>query len=181
MIQENQPLEIWKDIPGYEGYYQVSNYGRVKSLERLVYNKRRGNDFIRERILKQHINRYCFVILSKDNIQINKTVHRLVAEAFIPNPFNLPEVNHNNPNGNKTDNRAWMLEWSTKESNNEHAMINNLKPKGEVHGKSKLTEKQVLEIREIGSNKTLKEIADIYGVKSPCINKILLRKTWTHI
>lgn len=176
-----QPLEIWKDIPNYEGYYQVSNYGRVKSLERWISHSRRKKDFVRERILKQHINRYCFVVLSKDNFQINKTVHRLVAEVFIPNPLNLPEVNHNNDFGDKTDNRSWMLEWSTKKDNDNHAKRNNLKPKGQSHGKAKLTEKDILEIREIGKNKTLTEIANIYNVQFACIDKILKRKTWIHI
>ncbi len=181
MTNTNQPLEIWKDIPNYEGYYQVSNYGRVKSLERWVLHSRRGKDFVRERILKQHINRYCFVVLSKDNFQINKTVHRLVAEAFIPNPLNLPEVNHNNDFGDKTDNRSWMLEWSTKKDNNDHALENNLKPKGENHGRAKLTEENVFEIRKILGTKTVSEIARDYNVKPACINKIINGINWKHI
>jgi len=185
MTNINQQIEIWKDIVGYEGYYQISNLGRVKSLERWVAHKRRGRDFVRERILKQWVNKYCFVILCKNNFTTNKTVHRLVAIAFIPNPLNLPEVNHKmSENGevpNKTDNRSWMLEWSTQEDNNDHALKNNLKPKGQSHGKSKLTEKQVLEIRAIGRTKSLSKIATIYKVQPACVNKILNRKTWTHI
>lgn len=181
MKNTNQPLEIWKDIVGYEGYYQVSNYGRVKSLERCVTHSRKGKEFIRERILKQHINKYCFVVLSKNGFTTNKTVHRLVAIAFIPNPLNLPEVNHNNPDGDKTDNREWMLNWADREGNNTHAMENNLKPKGIEHGRSKLTEKDVLEIRKIGNSQTLEKTAELYNVQFACINKILARKTWKHL
>jgi len=181
MTNTNQQIEIWKDVAGYEGYYQVSNWGRVKSLERWVPHKRRGKDFVRERILKQWINRYCFVVLSLNGKQTSKTVHRLVAEAFIPNPENKPEVNHKGKVPDKTDNRVWMLEWATKKENTDHALENNLKPKGQNHGIAKLTEKQVLEIRHIGKSETLAKLAEKYGVQCACIDKILKRRTWNHI
>lgn len=76
--------EIWKDIQGYEGLYQVSNLGRVKRLKFI-----NGTTFFdREIILKQSLNKrgYCFISLSKRNIKCSKTVHRLVSQAFIPNP-----------------------------------------------------------------------------------------------
>jgi hypothetical protein len=181
MKKQKQPLEIWKDIAGYEGYYQVSNYGRVKSLERWVPHVRRGKDFVREIILKQHVKRYCFVVLSKDGFTTNKSVHRLVAIAFIPNPDNLPQVNHNNPEGDKTDNRSWMLNWTDHDGNNNHAMENDLKPKGINHGRAKLTENDILRIREIGNSQTLEKTAELYNVQYACISKILARKTWKHL
>ena len=97
--------EIWKDIEGYEGLYQVSNLGRVKSFPR------KGTHTTKERILKltKSNKNYVIVILKNNYIQKAKSVHRLVAEAFIPNPNNLPQVNHKDENklNNKVDNLEW--------------------------------------------------------------------------
>lgn len=102
--------EIWKDISGYEGLYQVSNLGRVKSLENRSNHKK-------EKILASHIrNQYYGVTLYKDSHYKNYTIHRLVAEAFIPNPDNLPEVNHKDEN--KLNNYVDNLEWCTRQYNN---------------------------------------------------------------
>ena len=100
--------EIWKDIPEYEGLYQVSNLGNIKSLE-----KSKGWCKIKEKTLKLRIDKdgYYRVILSKNSKPKMFLVHRLVAQAFIPNPNNLPEINHKNEI--KTDNRVENLEWCT--------------------------------------------------------------------
>jgi len=105
--------EIWKDIPGYEGYYQVSNIGRVKSLSRKVYN-REGYHISKERILKQHSNKggYRRTRLLKNGIFKTLFVHRLVALAFIPNPNKYPDINHKdeNPSNNCVENLEWCTE-----------------------------------------------------------------------
>ena len=105
--------EIWKDIKGYEGLYQVSNLGRVKSLERYdSYNKK-----VDEKILKTKENLgYIYVNLHKNGIQKGYKVHRLVAEAFIPNPDNKPCIDHINTI--VTDNRVENLRWCTYSENN---------------------------------------------------------------
>lgn len=104
--------EIWKDIKGYEGLYQVSNFGRIKSLERFTDHKSTGIVLQKEKIIKQRINYgYCYVNLCKESKIKGFRVHRLVAEAFIPNPNSLKQVNHKNEI--KTDNRVENLEWCT--------------------------------------------------------------------
>ena len=116
--------EAWKDIIGFEGLYQVSSLGRIRSLDRFVYNSRAisGKRPIKSQIIKQSIQRngYANVHLSKEGKGINVLVHRAVAKAFIPNPNNLPAVDHidtdktNNNGSNKHFNQ------STKQRFNQH-------------------------------------------------------------
>ena len=112
--------EVWRDVKGYEGLYQVSNMGRVKSLGR----KDRFGRVIKERILEPAVthNGYLRVGLHVDGKRKMLRVHRLVCEAFHENPDNKSEVNH--VNENKTDNRACNLEWSTRRENINHGSRN---------------------------------------------------------
>ena len=108
--------EIWKDIEGYEGKYQVSNLGRVKSLSRLKYMGSSGYRLMPERILKEADKKgYKTVVLCNENGHRNICVHKLVALSFIPNPFNLPQVNHIDEN--KSNNAVSNLEWVTAKEN----------------------------------------------------------------
>ncbi|MFG6426059.1 MAG: HNH endonuclease [Muribaculaceae bacterium] len=116
---EVQHEEIWRDIEGYEGLYQVSSHGRVKSMDKPMFygdsdNVKNHECSIRaSRILKGRMkkNGYIQIGLSKDGIQRTFTVHRLVAQAFIPNPTHHPYVNHKDEN--KINNHADNLEWCT--------------------------------------------------------------------
>jgi len=115
--------EEWKDIEGYEGFYQVSNLGRVKSVERETYS---GHNYSVRRIEKERIlpgykvkNGYLYQTLLKNGVMKTFKLHRLVAQAFIPNPYNKPQVNH--INGDKTNNSVYNLEWVTRKENLRHA------------------------------------------------------------
>lgn len=109
--------ETWKDIKGYEGLYQVSDKGKVRSLDRNV--RRNGNTYksLKGRLIKQHKydNGYLFVTLSKNGKYKQFLVHRLVGVAFIENNEQKPEINHKNEI--KTDNRVENLEWVTRREN----------------------------------------------------------------
>jgi hypothetical protein len=107
--------EIWKDIEGYEGYYQVSNLGRVKSLRRKTKSGNGGFKYIRERILRPGNGEYLTTPLVKNGVQKTHYVHRLVAIAFIPNPENKMDVNHKD--FNKKNNNVGNLEWTTRKEN----------------------------------------------------------------
>jgi hypothetical protein len=123
--------EVWKDIEGYEGQYQVSNLGNVKSLNRFVYQlDRSGKPSIsnyKGRVLKfgHRKNGYLYIVLSKNNKQKKENIHRLVAKAFIPNPLNKPQVNHKD--GNKKNNLIGNLEWNTMSENHKHAFRTGLR------------------------------------------------------
>ena len=108
--------EIWKPIEGFEGYYQISNMGRVKSLERTVRNSR-GCRTVAERILNPQSNSkgYLYVNLYKDGKMKRCRVNRLVAQAFLPNPDNLPCINHKDEN--KQNNCMDNLEWCSRSYN----------------------------------------------------------------
>lgn len=173
-------MEIWKDIVGYEGFYQVSNLGKIKGLDRFVSSSHNCKRLVKGKIIKPTI-RVCYhkVCLSKPNQIWQVSVHRLVALHFIENPENKPQVNHKN--GIKTDNRVDNLEWCTTFENRQHAFDTGLQKaiKGEKHYISKLTEKDVLDIRK--SSLLQRELSLIYGVHRVCISQVKLRKTWKHI
>ena len=138
----NDLKEEWRDIKGYEGLYQISNIGRIKScnklsLDREIYKNNNVKQFSKSFILKFEKNKgYNYVHLFKNGVRKRMAVHRLVAEAFIPNPGNKPEVDHINTI--RDDNRVENLHWVTPKENMENPLTKEkrktIKPTGRPKG-----------------------------------------------
>lgn len=137
MDVKNTPIEVWRPVVGYEGRYEVSNLGRVKSLESVVSGRLRNIYHSPDRILKpiKHRCGYLFVhLVSESKAKNKRLIHRLVAEAFIDNPNNHPQVNHKDEN--KQNNLVFVdkdgtidfeksnLEWCTRSYNINHGTRN---------------------------------------------------------
>lgn len=156
-------MEVWKEIEGYEGHYQISNKGNVVSIKNSE-----------PLLIKQqnHSSGYKQVKLCKPKAISIQKVHRLVAKAFIDNPENKPQVNH--INGVKTDNRAENLEWNTALENTRHAFENGLvNVYGENHRTSKLTDKEAEFILNNYKSFTLSELSIRFKVSEACVRDII--------
>lgn len=178
---ENKMKEKWKIIEEFPNVL-ISNKGNIKSLETL---KDRTS----------HINSgYKLIALENEKGRYSRLVHRLVAQAFIPNPENKPCVNH--LNGIKTDNRVKNSEWVAYKENIEHAVktglidhskrknpSHKLHPRDEDNKLTKATKEQVIEMRKMydSGNYVLRELSDKFGMSISVIWRIVNRKTWKHI
>lgn len=162
--------EIWKDIVGYEGLYQISNFGNVKSLN---YNHTHTSKLL---VPKRHHSGYVMVTLCKNNIHKNKFIHILVANAFIENIENKPCVNH--IDGDKHNNHVSNLEWVTHKQNTQHAiktgLRKNLTPLKGLFGGSHPASKKILQF-DINGNfirewDCISVAANYYGLNSCTIS-----------
>lgn len=173
-------LEVWKTVAKYEDLYMVSNYGRVKSLPRIVVYSNGKMYKYEEKILKlNYSNGYRTVSFVKSKVKVTQKVHWLVGKIFLPNPENKPFLNH--LDGDRSNNFYKNLEWSTNSENQLHAykVLGVKAVKGEQNGQSRLTESQVREIRSMrAAGSTFKAIASQFGVCQEAIRKICLRRMW---
>lgn len=170
--------EIWKDVIGFEGYYQVSNMGRVKSLDRISNHRLRKGKILS---LKQKHNGYLEGAFSLYGKRTMFLAHREVAKSFLKNSYSYETVNH--IDGNKINNMATNLEWLSIQKNIEHAFKTGLRSStGEKNCKAKLTENDVIKIKELFllgySNSS---IAKKYDVSEGAIWFIRNKKTWKHL
>lgn len=176
--------ETWKDIEEFEGIYQISNMGNIRSIDRTIICKNNSLKFLKGKMKKPSSDKdgYQTIILHKNNKSYNKKIHRLVLNAF---EKNNEELQVNRINGIKSDNRLENLEWVTPKENIEHCKRTGLNHSriGENHYSSKLTENDVIEIRYLCENTNLKhrEIAEMYDLSVGHISDIKLKKAWSHI
>jgi len=187
---EDLPGEIWKDIPGYEGMYQISNMGRLKNLERKFWRNHSVTYKYTLYTRKENISKlhswdgdYIRTTLYKNGIKKHIKLHRLVGQLFIPNPKNLPQINHKN--GIRYDNKVENLEWCTNSENILHAYRIGLEKAvcGELHHNSVFKNSDIIKIRcmyETG-NYSMRELAKKYNVDKDTIKCIVRRETWKHI
>ncbi|MEC1289529.1 MULTISPECIES: HNH endonuclease [Bacillus mojavensis subgroup] len=166
VLMEGEVVSPLAEFPGYG----ITNHSRVINLKKKT-------------VLKTKIDSqgYTKVILYKEGKQVGKRVHRLVALNFIPNPKNLPFVNH--IDGNKANPKLSNLEWVTPKGNAQHALKHGLLLIGEKSPKAKITELQALSIlNDFKSGKSIKELSEIYTYASKTIiTKICLRQKWKHL
>lgn len=172
--------ETWKPIPGYNGSYEASSMGRIKSLGKdsgTLLKKRPKHDTI----MKQYVSKtgYANVGLSKNGVCRQYRVHKLIAFAFIKNKNKYPYINHKDCN--KLNNNISNLEWCTHLQNIRHAVRNGKfdNRKGEQHGYSKLKKKQVLFIRK--SKIRSFKLAKKFNVTPQAIYRVRKFLTWTYI
>ncbi len=177
--------EIFKPIVGYEGYYEISNKGNVKSLDRLNNRGFKSKGKILKLSFSNHQG-YVRIDLVKNRKRMQYSVHRLVAKAFISNPLNLPEVNHLDLN--KRNNSVENLEWSNRLDNVRHGIINgkprNYNPqRGEEKENSILTEEKVKNIRLLYSSGDYcyNDICKMFEIKLTTAYKVINGITWKHI
>lgn len=180
-----QDMEEWRDVVGYEGYYQVSDTGKVKSLKRITRNNFYSNQIKHDFILKPNTDRgnYKYVALSKNAKTKSIKVHTLVLIAFVgPKPKGMC-CRH--IDGSRDNNNKHNLCWGTYKENQHDRRIHGTDRyfKGEEHPAAKLTEKDVLEIRKLyeDSQNTKVELAEKYNVSRENIYRIVNHLTWKHI
>lgn len=171
--------EIWKSVKGYEGIYEISSYGRLRSLDRAVRHYSGGDRNVKGKLYEPHfLKGYILYGLCKNGKIKTGYAARLVAIAFIPNPENKPEVNH--INGIKTDNRIENLEWVTGKENMQHAYKNKLWkiPTGEHLERFRKASKEkcskiVLDLNTGVFYNSVKELCDLYGYNQCTIGRRL--------
>jgi hypothetical protein len=173
------PEEEWRPVVGWEGFYEVSNLGRVR-------RSTPGSQTYAGRILKGRLNAWGYKAVRLYPGGKWSLIARLTAQAFIPNPDGKPEVNHKN--GTKTDNQVANLEWMTGSENVKHAFdtglkVGNHEPRpattGHLNGRAKLTDQMVAEIK--ASTEAARPLAKRFGVSRAAVRFIRAGKTWRHV
>lgn len=182
LIKMEKEPEVFKPIKGYEGYYEISSWGRVKSLAR-VWSVGIKKDTFLKHGKKRLDNKYLNVTFCVDKVKEVFMVHRLVATYFRDNPHAYNVVNH--LDGDIFNNYYKNLEWTTYSGNAKHGFEFGRRKgqKGKQNGATKLSEDQVLKIRILYNIDGISQskIAKIYGVSQTQISRIILNKRWTYL
>lgn len=173
-------MEIWRDVIGFEGIYQVSNYGKIRSLDRVDARGRKR--YAKEIALSFSGDGYGRVGLHKNKKRYKFLVHRLVAQCFLESIEGKDEVNH--IDGIKSNNHVTNLEWCNRHDNIRHSFDNNLvrRERGENLYNAKLSAEKVIEARKMyAQGVPLSHIAKIYEVNEKTITLAIKKKSWTHV
>jgi hypothetical protein len=167
--------ENWLPVAGFKGFYEVSNFGSIRSVTRRKITRHGIDGTWKGRLIKPATDRQGYKTVSLcDSPKVQtKKVHRLVAEAFIPNPLSLPHINHKN--SNTGDNRVSNLEWCSNGSNVRHSVL-----AGRRASKLNLSDiKKIRSMAKFGASSV--EIAHHFGVSNSNIGYILRGDTWSHV
>lgn len=178
--------EVFRPIKGYEGLYEISNHGRVKSMPK-TWNRKSGKVFRvkseSEIKIAKVDNGYPRVTFCHGTVRKSFSVHRLVADAFLDNPNNFPVVNHKN--SKRDDNYFENLEWTTYSGNAQHAFDSGgrARPKGESNPQSKYSDRDIRIIRKLyeDGHYSQREIGEMFEDNQNNISRIVLRQRWKHI
>jgi len=174
--------EVWQAIPDWEGFYEASDWGSIRSLPRTV-NGSHGSTQKRPGVVRKLMwtGRYYQVRLSAEGRQSYPTVHSLVAGAFLGQRPPGAQINH--VDGDRRNNRVSNLEYVTAGQNSIHAFRLGLATprSGEAHGASVLSEGDVRRIRSNPANLSFRDLALTFGVSVPTIYDVLTRRSWKHI
>lgn len=174
--------EVWKAVPEYEGFYEVSNFGRLRSLDRTFVNQIGQTRSYRGKLIAQCLNKrtgYLQASLKKSGVERKVRIQTIVAEAFLgPKPTPDHHVCHNDGNG--TNNRIENLRYDTPKGNNSDKYLHGTIPIGVKHPQNILTEENVRDVkRRLSERQTQQSIADFYGVSRGCIKDIKSGKNWS--
>ena len=174
-------MELWKPVVGYEGVYEVSSKGRVRSVDRVLIDRNGREKNFRGQIIATHLNKYGYPICTLWRCGKGKTstIHRLVAISFLENENDKPQVNH--IDGNKENNSIDNLEWVTNSENDIHAFEIGLRTtrRGVDCNFTKLTDEIVLSIRDMKKKgATQRHIAQTFNISEGNVSQIVNRKRW---
>jgi hypothetical protein len=173
--------ETWKPVVGFEGLYEVSNAGCIRSLDRLVPHRSGGTRLVRGKVLRatRGSNGYPLVDLSQEGTRTTRTVHSLVAEAFLgPRPAGA-DICHED--GTRSNCEAGNLRYDTRSNNHRDKKRHGTTPVGELAPRAKLTEAEVLQIKALEGILTRTEIGGLFGVTRSAIRKIHIGENWRHV
>ncbi len=171
--------EIWKPVSGYVGLYEVSNFGAVRSLDRIIPDKTHGTRKLAGRVLSQTTDSRgrCYVAISRDNHRNKRRVHLIVAETFLGPRLEGLEVCHQD--GNPANNQASNLRYGTHKSNMEDMVQHGRSNKGPKNPNTKMTQEQALQVKSLRlDGKTYKIIASELGLSFEQVRSVCVGRAW---